>query len=168
MESVFLKGWPGGMLRGAHITGTMNLFLHLTRGDSVTKRDGPGEDRWKGTKRKGTSRERGGRKEHARGVRRRARERRLGYDGATSAGCNNLEHLPSGSRMLLHPGEQGGRIRRRPGPILALVTYSNEHGRVRGTRPGPVLTSPRTMDLRPDRIDFQPVSGWDCCSRDTR
>ncbi|KYN01231.1 hypothetical protein ALC62_07850 [Cyphomyrmex costatus] len=70
----------------------------------------------KGNKaRKGTSRrERTRRKECVE----RTRERRLEYDGATSAGCNNLEHLPSGSRVLSHPGEQGGGIRRRPGRSL--------------------------------------------------
>jgi len=37
MESVFRKD-DSGMLR-QHIVGTMNLFLHLIRGGSVTKRD---------------------------------------------------------------------------------------------------------------------------------
>lgn len=42
---------------------------------------------------------------------RRAR-RKVRMAGPTSAECNNLEHLPSDSRVLSHPGEQGGRIRR--------------------------------------------------------
>jgi len=37
MESVFRKD-DNGMLR-QHIVSTMNLFLHLIRGGSVTKRD---------------------------------------------------------------------------------------------------------------------------------
>jgi len=97
----------------------MNLFLHLTRGGSVTKRDGHRErtgkrERGVRARRDANIQERTRRKECVE----RTRERRLGHDGATSAECNNPEHLPSGSRVLSHPGEQGGGIRRRPGRSL--------------------------------------------------
>jgi len=39
MGNAFRKDDPTGMLK-PHIVDAMNLFLHLTRGGSVTKRDG--------------------------------------------------------------------------------------------------------------------------------
>lgn len=48
----------------------------------------------------------------------RCARRKVRMAGPTSAECNNLEHLPSDSRVLSHPGEQGGRIRRSVSPYL--------------------------------------------------
>lgn len=54
---------------------------------------------------------------------RRAR-RKVRMAGPTSAECNNLEHLPSDSRVLSHPGEQGGRIRRSVSSYLRAIQPS--------------------------------------------